>query len=73
MDLTELSHLKQAACSLDYPGAGTRGNKRDDMFTVNFRGCKYYEDVICMTAEGMRNQISVLTAEVHFNVSCEVS
>lgn len=49
------------------------GNKRDEMFTVNFKGCKYYEDVMCMTVEGMRNQISVRTQEVHVNVSSEVS
>lgn len=56
-------------------GCKQMGNERDEMFTVNFKGCKYYEDVMCMTVEGMRNQISVCTQEVglRFNVSSEVS
>lgn len=71
--IQQSSHTSPGSMQPALAGRWQMGNKRDLMFTVNFKGCKYYEDVMCMTAKGMRNQISVLKAEVHFNVSCEVS
>ena len=33
-------------------GRRQMGNKRDKAFTVNRKGCKYYEDVTCMAVDG---------------------
>ncbi len=41
------------------------------MFTVNLKGCKYYEGVMCMTVEGMRKSDFSVHTEEHLNVSCE--